>query len=50
MLVADVPAVLVGDKLANKIPMRLVHSVAAAIFFLMGVATLLGAGAKLNLF
>jgi putative Ca2+/H+ antiporter (TMEM165/GDT1 family) len=50
MLVADVPAVLLGDKLANKIPMRVVHSVAAAIFFLMGVATLLGAGAKLNLF
>ena len=25
MLIADVPAVFVGDKLANKIPMRLVH-------------------------
>jgi putative Ca2+/H+ antiporter (TMEM165/GDT1 family) len=50
MLLADVPAVLIGDKLANKIPMRTVHAVAAAIFFLMGLATLLGAGAKLNLF
>jgi putative Ca2+/H+ antiporter (TMEM165/GDT1 family) len=33
-----------GDKLANKIPMKLVHSIAAAIFTLMGVATLMGLG------
>ena len=45
MLIADVPAVFVGDKLANKIPMKLVHSVAAAVFAVLGVATLLGAGA-----
>lgn len=48
MLIADVPAVFVGDKLAAKIPMKLVHSVAAAIFALLGIATLLGAGAKLG--
>lgn len=48
MLIADVPAVFAGDKLANKIPMRLVHSIAAAIFALLGAATLLGAGAKLG--
>ena len=45
MLIADVPAVFIGDKLANKIPMRLVHSVAAAVFAGLGIATLLGAGA-----
>ncbi|MBP9713131.1 MAG: TMEM165/GDT1 family protein [Sterolibacterium sp.] len=49
MLVADVPAVFVGDRLAAKIPMRLVHLVAAAIFAALGVATLLGAGAGLGL-
>ncbi|WVN41183.1 TMEM165/GDT1 family protein [beta proteobacterium MWH-UniP1] len=48
MLIADVPAVFVGDKLANKIPMKLVHSIAAAIFALLGVATLLGAGSSLG--
>lgn len=48
MLIADVPAVFVGDKLASKIPMKLVHSIAAAIFAVLGVATLLGAGAKLG--
>ena len=44
MLIADVPAVFAGDKLANKIPMRLVHSIAADIFALLGLATLLGVG------
>ncbi len=48
MLIADVPAVFVGDKLANRIPMRLVHSIAAAVFAFLGVATLLGAGASLG--
>lgn len=41
MLIADVPAVFVGNKLAAKIPMKLVHSTAAAIFLIFGVATLL---------
>ncbi|RJG03990.1 TMEM165/GDT1 family protein [Noviherbaspirillum sedimenti] len=49
MLIADVPAVFAGDKLAAKIPMKLVHSIAAAIFAVLGVATLLGAGAKLGI-
>ena len=49
MLIADVPAVFVGDKLAARIPMKLVHSIAAAIFALLGMATLLGAGASFGL-
>ena len=48
MLIADVPAVFVGDKLASKIPMRLVHAIAAAIFALLGLFTLLGGGAALG--
>ncbi len=48
MLIADVPAVFVGDKLAAKIPMKLVHSIAAGIFALLGLATLLGMGAQLG--
>ena len=44
MLIADVPAVFVGDKLADRIPMRLVHSIAAGVFAVLGIATLLGAG------
>jgi putative Ca2+/H+ antiporter (TMEM165/GDT1 family) len=49
MLVADVPAVLLGHGLAGKIPLRLVHACAAAIFAALGVATLLGAGASFGL-
>ena len=48
MLIADVPAVFVGDKLANKIPMKVVHSIAAAIFAILGLATLTGAGSTLG--
>jgi putative Ca2+/H+ antiporter (TMEM165/GDT1 family) len=43
MLIADVPAVFVGNKFAAKIPMKLVHSIAAAIFAIMGLLTLLKA-------
>ncbi len=49
MLIADVPAVFIGDKLANKIPMKLVHSIAAGVFAVLGIATLLGAGARFGL-
>jgi putative Ca2+/H+ antiporter (TMEM165/GDT1 family) len=46
MLIADVPAVFIGDRFAAKIPMKLVHGIAAAMFAAMGLATLLGAGAS----
>ncbi|MBC7414493.1 MAG: TMEM165/GDT1 family protein [Herminiimonas sp.] len=49
MLLADVPAVFIGGRLASTIPMKLVHSVAAGIFLVLGIATLLGAGARLGL-
>jgi len=45
MMLANVPAVYAGDRLAGRIPMRLVHGIAALIFAVMGVAALLGAGA-----
>ncbi len=48
MLLADIPAVLVGDRFAHKISVRWVHALAAAIFAVLGVATLLGAGAGLG--
>lgn len=48
MLIADVPAVFAGDRLAARIPMRLVHGVAALIFAALGLAVLLGAGGALG--
>ena len=49
MLIADVPAVFLGEKLAGRIPMRLVHTIAALIFAALGIATLLGAGSWLGI-
>lgn len=46
MMIANVPAVFLGSRIANRIPVRLVHAIAAVIFALLGVATLLGAGAN----
>ena len=40
MLIADVPAVFVGDHFSKKIPMKLVHSIAAAMFAAMGILAL----------
>lgn len=40
MLIADVPAVLLAEKLALKVPVKVVRYVAAALFALIGVATL----------
>lgn len=49
MMIANVPAVLLGDRIAHRMPVRLVHLVAAAIFAVLGIATLLGAGAGLGI-
>jgi putative Ca2+/H+ antiporter (TMEM165/GDT1 family) len=48
MMIANVPAVLLGDRIAHRMPVRLVHGIAAAIFTILGVATLLGAGEGLG--
>ncbi|MBS0320304.1 MAG: TMEM165/GDT1 family protein, partial [Proteobacteria bacterium] len=48
MLLADVPAVFVGDRLAARIPMKALRYVAAAAFAALGAATLFGAGARLG--
>jgi putative Ca2+/H+ antiporter (TMEM165/GDT1 family) len=42
MMLANVPAVLVSDRLAGRLPIRLVHAIAAAIFVVLGVLVLLG--------
>ena len=49
MMIANVPAVLLGDRIAHRMPVKLVHRIAAAIFAVLGIATLLGAGSFLGL-
>jgi putative Ca2+/H+ antiporter (TMEM165/GDT1 family) len=44
MMLANVPAVLLGEVAAKKLPMHIVHRVAAAIFFVLGVTVLMGYG------
>ena len=48
MMLANVPAVYLGDRIANRVSLKLVHGIAAAVFAVLGVATLLGAGASLG--
>lgn len=44
MMLTNVPAVFLGDRIAQKVSMRLVHGIAAAIFAVLGVLTLLNVG------
>jgi putative Ca2+/H+ antiporter (TMEM165/GDT1 family) len=44
MMIANVPAVLLGEAAARKLPMRVVHGIAAAIFLGLGLSVLLGFG------
>ncbi|MBK6851329.1 MAG: TMEM165/GDT1 family protein [Burkholderiales bacterium] len=47
MMLANVPAVFLGDAIARKVSMTVVHGIAAAIFAALGVLTLFNVG---NLF
>lgn len=44
MMLANVPAVFLGDRIAGKLSMRWVHAAAALIFATLGVLTLLNVG------
>lgn len=44
MMIANVPAVYLGERAAHRMPVRLVHAIAAAIFAILGVAILFGMG------
>jgi putative Ca2+/H+ antiporter (TMEM165/GDT1 family) len=49
MMIANVPAVLLGDRIAHRMPTRLVHGIAAVIFAILGIATLVGAGERFGI-
>lgn len=48
MMIANVPAVLLGEKISQRMPVRAVHAAAAAIFAILGIATLFGAGENMG--
>ena len=45
MMIANVPAVLLGNKAVTLVPIAWVHRVAAAVFAAIGVLVLAGVGA-----
>ncbi len=44
MMAANAPVVWFGERVMRRVPIRLVHGVSAAVFAVLGVAVLLGAG------
>ena len=45
MMLADVPAVLLGGRVAQRMPTRLVHAIAAMLFIALGLLALVGPAA-----
>jgi putative Ca2+/H+ antiporter (TMEM165/GDT1 family) len=48
MMVANVPAVWMGEALARKVNMKIMHRIAASLFFLLGVLTLFAGNGALQ--
>ena len=48
MMLANIPAVLLGDRLAGWTPTRLMHAIAALIFVALGILALFGYGTGLG--
>lgn len=44
MMLANVPAILLGDRFAHRLPTKLVHAIAAVLFVVLGALALLGIG------
>jgi len=44
MMLANIPAVVLGDRLAGRLPIRAIRIVAAAVFAVLGLLTIAGAG------
>lgn len=47
MMLANVPAVFLGERITRRVPMRVVHGIAAVIFVALGLLTLLNVGGLL---
>ena len=40
MMLANAPAVFIGDKMSNSLPISLIHKIASLIFLVLGIGTL----------
>src|SRR5690554_37121 len=48
MMIANVPAVLLGDRIASRLSIRLVHGIVAVVFVILGIAVLAGVDESLG--
>ena len=48
MMIANVPAVILGERIAHKLPVRLIHGVVALIFTALGLWVILGGSSPFN--
>ncbi|MCC6301581.1 MAG: TMEM165/GDT1 family protein [Gammaproteobacteria bacterium] len=44
MMIANVPAVLLGERITRKLPLPLIHGIAALIFVVLGITVLMNPG------
>ena len=44
MMLANIPAVLIGDRIAERLPVRAIRLAAAAVFVVLGILTIAGIG------
>lgn len=49
MMIANVPAVMLGDRIANRMPVKTIRVIAATIFFVLGLLTLGGMASRYGL-
>ncbi|CAG0986732.1 Putative manganese exporter [Methylophilaceae bacterium] len=49
MMIANIPAVILGERIAHRIPLKLVRLIAAGIFTALGLATLFGVAQGIGL-
>lgn len=49
MMIANVPAVFLGERLSRPALVKAVHGIAAVMFVLLGIAALSGAGARIGI-
>jgi Ca2+/H+ antiporter, TMEM165/GDT1 family len=47
-MIANAPVVFFGDAITRRVPIKVVHVIAALIFAALGVLALLGVGASLT--
>ena len=49
MMIANVPAVMLGDRISRRMPVNLLRQAAALIFAVLGVVTLVAPGMRVNI-